>query len=175
MLATIRSFFSEKNVLEVETPLLGHSTVTDVYIQSLQLNTKIRSKSKTLYLQPSPEYSMKRLLGAGIGPIYQICKAFREGETSMRHNPEFTILEWYQPGYSMTDLMNEVEQLLFELLGYETISRYSYHEVFLEKLDIDPHTITVEDLEVVTRERIDINGGDLGKTDYLQLFLAHVF
>ena len=69
----------------------------------------------------------------------------------------------------MTDLMNEVEQLLFELLGYETISRYSYHEVFLEKLDIDPHTITVEDLEVVTRERIDINGGDLGKTDYLQL------
>jgi len=174
MLATIRSFFSEKNVLEVETPLLGHSTVTDVYIQSLQLNTNIRSKSKPLYLQTSPEFSMKRLLGAGIGPIYQICKAFREGETSMRHNPEFTILEWYQPGYSMTDLMNEVEQLLFELLGYETISRYSYHEVFLEKLDIDPHTITVEDLEVVTRERIDIYGGDLGKTDYLQLLMAHV-
>ena len=117
---------------------------------------------------------MKRLLGAGIGPIYQICKAFREGETSTRHNPEFTILEWYQPGYSMTDLMDEVEQLLVELLGYETISRYSYREVFLEKLDIDPHAITVEDLEVVARERIDIYGGDLSKTDYLQLLMAHV-
>ena len=94
MLAKIRSFFSEKNVLEVETPLLGNSTVTDVYIQSLHLNIKIRSKSETLYLQTSPEYSMKRLLGSGIGPIYQICKAFRAGETSTRHNPEFTILEW---------------------------------------------------------------------------------
>lgn len=174
MLAKIRSFFSEKNVLEVETPLLGHSTVTDVYIQSLQLNTKIRGKSKTLYLQTSPEYAMKRLLGSGIGPIYQICKAFREGESSTRHNPEFTMLEWYRPGYSMTDMMDEVEQLLVELLACEPISRYSYREVFLEKLDIDPHAITLEDLEVVTRERIDIYGGDLGKTDYLQLLMAHV-
>lgn len=174
ILEKIRSFFSEKNVLEVETPLLGNSTVTDVYIQSLHLNTKIRSKSETLYLQTSPEYSMKRLLGSGIGPIYQICKAFRAGETSTRHNPEFTILEWYQPGYSMTDLMDEVEQLLVELLGYETISRYSYREVFLEKLDIDPHTITLEDLELVARGRIDIYAEDLGKTDYLQLLMAHV-
>lgn len=174
MLAKIRHFFSDRNVLEVETPLLAHCTVTDVFIQSLRLETKLRGRTETLYLQTSPEYSMKRLLGSGIGPIYQICKAFREGETSTRHNPEFTMLEWYQPGYTMTALMDEVEQLLSVLLGYENISRYSYREVFLEKLDIDPHSISVEDLEVATRKKIDIYGGDLGKSDYLQLLMAHV-
>ena len=174
MLAKIRHFFSDRNVLEVETPLLAHCTVTDVFIQSLRLETKLRGRTETLYLQTSPEYSMKRLLGSGIGPIYQICKAFREGETSTRHNPEFTMLEWYQPGYTMTALMDAVEQLLSVLLGYENISRYSYREVFLEKLDIDPHSISVEDLEVATRKRIDIYDGDLGKSDYLQLLMAHV-
>jgi lysyl-tRNA synthetase class 2 len=174
MLARIRDFFAEKNVLEVETPLLANATVTDVYIESLQVNTKFKGKSKILYLQTSPEFSMKRLLGSGSGPIYQICKAFREGETSTRHNPEFTMLEWYQPGYSMTALMDEVAQLLAVLLNYKEIPRYSYREVFLEKLDIDPHAITLEDLAIVTRDKIDIYSRDLGKTEYLQLLMAHV-
>lgn len=174
VLVKIRGFFAEKNVLEVETPLLANATVTDVYIESLQVNTKLRGKSKSLYLQTSPEFSMKRLLASGSGPIYQICKAFREGETSTRHNPEFTILEWYQPGYSMTALMDEVGQLLAALLNYKEFPRYSYREVFLEKLDIDPHAISLEDLATVTRDKIDIYGRDLGKTECLQLLMAHV-
>ena len=115
-LANIRQFFANNKVLEVETPLLARTTATDVYIQSLEISNPLNATAQTFYLQTSPEFAMKRLLGSGSGPIYQICKAFRQGETSKRHNPEFTMLEWYQPGYSMEDLMQEVEQLVDALL-----------------------------------------------------------
>ncbi|PCJ16927.1 MAG: elongation factor P lysine(34) lysyltransferase [SAR86 cluster bacterium] len=172
ILSNIRRFFAQKNVLEVETPLLAHSTATDVHIQSLSVENSASTKSETLFLQTSPEFAMKRLLGAGVGPIFQICKAFRQDESSKQHNPEFTMLEWYQPGYSMMDLIDEVEQLIQSLINCGSIPRLSYRDIFLEYFDIDPHNISLEDLKSLTNERMDINSDDLNKTDYLQLLLG---
>jgi elongation factor P--(R)-beta-lysine ligase len=171
-LAKIRIFFAAKNVLEVETPLLAHSTVTDVYIQSLAVNRSAATSEETLYLQTSPEFSMKRLLGIGIGPIYQICKAFRQGESSKQHNPEFTMLEWYQPGYSMNDLMDEVEQLVKSLLNCAAVSRISYRDIFLQHFDIDPHSISLEELGELANRKMDLSSDDLDKTDFLQLLFG---
>jgi len=172
ILANIRQFFADNNVLEVETPLLARTTATDVYIQSLEIANPLIDVPETLYLQTSPEYAMKRLLGSGAGPIYQICKAFRQGESSNRHNPEFTILEWYQPGYTMDDLMQQVEQLVDTLLAYGRIPRLAYRELFQEHLHFDPHTISLESLKDVASRRMELSGGQLSKTDYLQLLLA---
>ena len=171
-LSKIRNFFAQRNVLEIETPLLAHSTATDVYIQSLTIDSQAAESNETLYLQTSPEFSMKRLLASGIGPIYQICKAFRQGETSKQHNPEFTMLEWYQPDYSMDDLMDEVEQLVQSILSCEAASRFSYRDVFLYHFDFDPHSISHEDLKSLTSKKMDLNSDDLKKTDFLQLLLG---
>ena len=122
VLAEIRRFFAEREVMEVETPLLGTSTVTDVHLQSFEVRAHDLSEIP-LFLQTSPEYAMKRLLAAGSGPIYQIAKAFRSGERSRLHNPEFTLIEWYRPGFSLTDLMDEVEQLITCLLSRQKIPR----------------------------------------------------
>jgi len=172
ILANIRQFFANNKVLEVETPLLARTTATDVYIQSLEISNPLNNPAQTFYLQTSPEFAMKRLLGSGSGPIYQICKAFRQGETSKRHNPEFTMLEWYQPGYSMEDLMHEVEQLIDALLAYGPIQRLSYRELFQEHLDFDPHTISLESLKDIANRRFELGSDKLSKTDYLQLLLG---
>lgn len=169
ILAKIRRFFASKNVLEVETPLLSRSTATDVYIQSLEV---VAAKEK-FYLQTSPEFAMKRLLGSGVGPIYQICKAFRQGEVSKSHRPEFTMLEWYQPGYSMLDLMVEVEQLVDDLLSCGAIPRLSYRALFQEYLGIDPHAISLEALESLALSKMEISSEKLSRTDYLQLLLGN--
>lgn len=150
ILAKIRDFFKKRDVLEVETPLLSHATVTDVHLQSFKTDyfSTADSSSESLYLQTSPEFAMKRLLAAGSGPIYQICKAFRnEGESGRFHNPEFTMLEWYRPGFDHKDLMDETDALLQEILQTSAAERYSYLDVFLRYTDLNPHTASIEDLK----------------------------
>lgn len=112
MLAGAREFFASRGVLEVETPLLSAGAVTDPHIESL--STEVGGSR--VYLCPSPEYAMKRLLAAGAGDIYQICKAFRDGERGRWHNPEFTLIEWYRVGFDDAALMSEVEALIGRLL-----------------------------------------------------------
>jgi lysyl-tRNA synthetase class 2 len=116
-LASIRHFFLGRGVIEVETPLLSHGTVSDVYLSALRCGLHIPGEveARNLYLQTSPEFAMKRLLAAGSGDIYQICKAFRNGESGRLHNPEFTILEWYRIGFDHHRLMDEVDDLDEEL------------------------------------------------------------
>ena len=170
VLAEVRCFFADRAVMEVETPLLGTSTVTDVHLQSFEVRTH-DPLQLPLFLQTSPEYAMKRLLAAGSGPIYQIAKAFRSGERSRLHNPEFTLIEWYRPGFSLADLMDEVEQFIMRLLCRQKIPRYSYRELFRKHLNLDPHTITLQELQRHSDELIDVRGADLEATDYLQLLM----
>lgn len=171
LLANIRAFFAERGVLEVETPLLASHTVSDVNLESFPVNAP--SLSATRYLQTSPEYAMKRLLAAGSGPIYQICKAFRQEEISRLHNPEFTLLEWYRPDFSLHELMDEVSDLLYVLLEEQDIPRFSYGDVFARYLQIDPHSIEEQALQKLTRQHIELGAAHLDATDCLQLLMNH--
>ncbi len=141
VLAAIRDFFAEKSVLEVETPLLGITTGTDPQLDFFVTQLDRDAKNKALYLQTSPEFAMKRLLAAGSGSIFQICKAFRNGEIGRLHNPEFTILEWYRVGFDLEQLMQEVAELMFRLSDIFdialSIEKYSYSEIFNHYTDLD--------------------------------------
>lgn len=118
-----------------------------------------------LWLVTSPEHSMKRLLAAGSGPIFQITRAFRDGERGRLHNPEFAILEWYRPGWDHGALMGEVEDLVRAVLSGEgappdlaaevsgTFERLTYREAFLRAAGVDPFAAPVSELEAVARER----------------------
>ncbi len=174
VLARIRRFFAERNVLEVETPLLAPATVTDLHIDSIPAGVEIKGSPQTFYLQTSPEYAMKRLLAAGSGACYQICKSFRQGDAGARHNPEFTMLEWYRPDFSLEELMDEIEQLLREFLPQASIPRLSYRELFRQHLEIDPHRIKLEALRRLTRKRLPVDAAELDATDCLQLLLGQV-
>ena len=112
MLADIRRFFAERSVLEVETPLLSHGIGTDPQLEFFTTEYCLPPLQQTLFLQTSPEFAMKRLLAAGSGSIYQICKAFRNGESGRFHNPEFTMLEWYRVGFKLPQLMDEIADLI---------------------------------------------------------------
>ncbi len=115
MLAAAREFFAVRGVLEVETPVLSAAAVSDPQIESL--STQVAGMEAPAYLCTSPEYAMKRLLAAGSGDIYQICKVFRDAERGRWHNPEFTLLEWYRLGFDDAALMAEVEALIVHLLA----------------------------------------------------------
>jgi lysyl-tRNA synthetase class 2 len=172
-LATIRHFFLGRDVLEVETPLLASSTVPDVYIESIAVEVKDGNASQQNFLQTSPEFFMKRLLASGSGSIYQIAKAFRQEEKGTRHNIEFTLLEWYRLSYSLDQLMTELEQLVQEILDCGPILRFTYREIFQQHLQIDPHQITLDELQQLASTEVDLSGKDLSKTDYLQLLLSN--
>ena len=150
ILKKLRRFFDERNVLEVETPILSSATVTDPNIDSF--TTRYEGPGQLdipeLYLQTSPEYAMKRLLAAGSGAIFQICKVFRQAERGSLHNPEFTMLEWYRPGYDHCQLMAEIDELVRSLSTesklFEASKYYTYSEVFQNQLGIDPIQVKSE-------------------------------
>ncbi len=145
VLAQIRTFFQQRDVLEVETPLLAAATVTDPHLASL--SSRLGGEDgRQLFLQTSPEYAMKRLLASGGGAIYQICKAFRDGESGRLHNPEFTMLEWYRPGFSLEELMAEVDELLRLVLGTEPARRCSLRQAVMTHAGFDPHVASAQDL-----------------------------
>jgi len=149
MLATIRQFFADRNVMEVDTPALSQATVTDVHLQSFS-TTFVGpgfADGQRLYLQTSPEFHMKRLLCAGSGAIYQLCKSFRNEESGRYHNPEFTMLEWYRPDFDHLDLVNEVDQLLQLTLNTPPCETKTYQQDFIELTGIDPLSTTLERLQ----------------------------
>ena len=112
----IREFFFAEEFVEVETPLLVPSPGTDVYIDPIQVDVTTRDGVSPRYLHTSPEFAMKRLLGEGHQKIFQLCKAFRDGEQTARHAFEFTILEWYRAGVEVDVIIDDVERLCRSVL-----------------------------------------------------------
>lgn len=173
-LARIREFFYRREVLEVETPLLATATVTDPHLHSMAVAAVHPGNRGAHFLQTSPEFAMKRLLASGSGSIYQLCKAFRAQESGGRHNPEFTMLEWYRVGFDEWQLMDEVEALVRELVPCSAIARLSYAALFQQHLGIDPHVCDRSDLLALARARLDLHQADYSRDDLLQLLLAQV-
>ena len=158
MLARIRAYYAQEQVLEVETPNLCTTVGTDPYLDYLTAGTgsSIDGSEHCLYLQTSPEFAMKRLLAAGSGSIYQICKAFRNGEFGRCHNPEFTILEWYRVGYDLKQLMDDIDRLLGPILGLDIPGkRFTYQQVFLDHCRLDPLEAAVAEFKNFAQEAGD--------------------
>jgi len=174
--SVIRKFFSEKNVLEVETPVFSKSGNTDPFIQSLTANFSISAdREEIYYAQTSPEFAMKRLLANGSDSIYQICKVFRVGEMGRRHNPEFSMLEWYRIGLSYHELMNEISELLKVLGVSDHSQRMSYKDLFYQYLKIDLCNVSVDHLKnCAAKSKIDVIGLDDNFDDWLNLLLSHL-
>lgn len=161
LLARIRDFFAARGVLEVDTPTLAAAGVTDVHLENFvtRFTGPGMAEGQNLYLQTSPEFHMKRLLAAGSGPIYQICKAYRNEESGRLHNPEFTMLEWYRPGFDHHRLMDEMAELLRRVLGCDEPERLSYRTAFEQTLGVCPLTASLSELRAA--------GQGLGADDLL--------
>lgn len=166
----IRSFFSDRDVLEVDVPVLASAAVTDPHIDSITA----RCGESDVYLQTSPEFFMKRMLCAGSGPIFSLGKAFRNGEVGRKHNPEFTMLEWYRPGLDDQQLMDEVQALMLSVLEIGQIQRLSYQQVFEKHLHIDPHTASLEQLRQLAKQHADIDWDDNCRDTWLDILMTHV-
>jgi elongation factor P--(R)-beta-lysine ligase len=174
LLGQIRRFFHDRQVLEVETPILSAAAGTDPALDPLHTTVQgAGSKEQSYYLQTSPEFAMKRLLASGSGPIYQLAKSFRNGEAGKKHNPEFTMLEWYRPEYSLTQLMDEVEELVSLVLGLAKAERLTYRELFLRHLGIDPLTSSAEALKKVARVKLDVSFDSDDADQWLDLLFSH--
>ena len=163
----LRDFFQQRNVMEVETPLLGQAASTDVHLASLSVGDQ-------QFLQTSPEFAMKRLLAAGSGAIYQICKSFRQGESGKRHNPEFTMLEWYRPDFDHFQLMAEVAELIISLLGERSVRQLSYRSAFAQVLGIDPHLADVSALLALAEQYTGYQADGENRDTLLDLLMSQV-
>jgi len=170
LLRATREFFYVRQVLEVETPALSQAANTDPYIDSF----KIQGPQQR-YLHTSPEYPMKRLLAAGSGDIYQICKVWRDEPASRQHNAEFSMLEYYRLGFDLKQLMQEVESLLLNLVPHllKDSNYQTYAALFLDKLGFNPHTISDDDLQRCVNEQVPSFDGSLSRQGALDLLLTH--
>jgi lysyl-tRNA synthetase class 2 len=176
ILRTIRDFFYARDVMEVETPSLSGASVTDVHLASF--NTTFigpgHAEGLPLFLQTSPEFAMKRLLAAGSGAIFQLCKAFRNEEAGSHHNPEFTMLEWYRPGFDEFALMDEMDELMQLILTVDPAQRLTYQHAFKSVLGLDPLTAGIEQLQQLACEHgfADIANNETHKETLLQLLFC---
>jgi lysyl-tRNA synthetase class 2 len=179
LLSGIREYFQRTGVLEVETPVCSASANTDPALESLTTGYvgPEHPGGTRLYLQTSPEFAMKRLLAAGSGPIFQICKAFRNSESGRLHNPEFTLLEWYRPGFDQHRLMQEVAELVNSLLPVpRPVESLSYGDAFQRFLGVDPHGASAETLRECAMDYglPGVAGLQLDRDGWADLLLTHV-
>ena len=175
--ALIRRFFVAGGALEVETPIASHAGLTDPALESWRTAWTGPTGVEPLWLHTSPEFPMKRLLAAGSGPIYQICKVFRDGERGRRHHPEFTLLEWYRPGWDLERLIAEVAELVRQALGQpeRPVEILSYRQLFRDRLAIDPLHATLAELAACARGQgiAGVEQLSLDHDGWLDLLLTH--
>jgi lysyl-tRNA synthetase class 2 len=170
--ALVRAFFADRNVLEVETPILSHAGNTDRNIQSF--STRFAGRSDA-WLRTSPEFALKRLLAAGVGDCYELGRVFRDGEAGRRHNPEFTMLEWYRVGWDHRALIDEVAGLLQAALALVdrrvAVEKLSYRELFVARAGVDPFEATTAQLHDALAD-FGVCTDGLSRDDWLNLILT---
>jgi len=174
----IRAFFFERRVLEVETPILSAAGNTEPNIDSFttSFHGHVDAGARERWLRTSPEYPLKRLLAAGVGDCYELGRVFRNGEAGGRHNPEFTMLEWYRVGQDHRQLAAEVVDLVqgaLALVGRQAaVQVCSYRQLFGDMLGLDPLTAPIEALQQpLAASRLDPEG--LTRDDWLDLLITH--
>ena len=176
--AEVRAFFAARGVLEVETPILSQAGNTDPNIASFALEFSGRTDGapRTRWLRTSPEYPLKRLLGAGLGDCYELGRVFRDGEAGGRHNPEFTMLEWYRLGWDHARLARETVELVHAALALvgrsAEVDTVTYRDLYQRELGIDPMTATDEALRDALGD-IAIDPAGLLRDDWLDLLMTH--
>ncbi|WNH52575.1 EF-P lysine aminoacylase EpmA [Stenotrophomonas oahuensis] len=176
--ALIRSFFAERDVLEVETPILSQAGNTEPNIESFQtrFSGHVSAGSALRWLRTSPEYPLKRLLAAGVGDCYELGRVFRNGEAGGRHNPEFTMLEWYRIGWNHHQLVEETVALVRAALALvqreASLTVVDYRGLYIQQVGVDPFAATLEQLQAPLADvRIDADG--LTRDDWLDLLMTH--
>ena len=176
MLKRARDFFEQRNVLEVDTPILSRFAVSDPQIESIEVSLALDTKS-SWFLQTSPEYCMKRLLSAGYPDIYEICKVFRDGESGRHHQPEFTMVEWYRLDFTLKEIMQETVDFVSCVLEKERIKEppvfLSYAQAFSEFAGVDYSTANAGTLADLLEADDDLRTslGDQ-REEWLNLVLA---
>jgi len=170
LLATVRQFFADRDVLEVETPVLSFHGAMDPGIDSIRAGW---DGGFSGFLQSSPEYHMKRLLAAGYGPMYQVFRAFRAGEAGRRHNPEFSLLEWYRPGFTMSQLMDEVAALVMAVLGCDEPTICSYRDLFYARTGLDPMRAELPEMQKAAARVSGLAAKDLSFDQSLDVLMSH--
>jgi lysyl-tRNA synthetase class 2 len=174
----VRVFFSARQVLEVETPVLSAAGNTDPNMQgfSTTFNGHVDAGARERWLRTSPEYPLKRLLAAGVGDCYELGRVFRTGEAGGRHNPEFTMLEWYRLGWDHRRLMQEtivlVEAALALVQRRAEVRITTYRQLFLDELGIDPLRASIDELRAPLAA-FGIGPEGLGRDDWLDLLITH--
>lgn len=174
----VRDFFQARNVLEVETPVLSRwgNTEPNIASFSLEFSGRTDGAPRTRWLRTSPEFALKRLLAAGIGDCYELGRVFRDGEAGGRHNPEFTLLEWYRVGWDHLQLLQETVALVQEALALvgrtASLQVTTFRDLYRDRLGIDPLT----DDDAVLRHAlgdIRIDPAGLTRDDWLDLLMTH--
>jgi len=178
LFAQIRRFFAQRNVLEVETPMLSAAANTDPNIHSFatRFSGRVDGAPRERWLRTSAEFAQKRLLASGVGDCYELGRVFRDGEAGRRHNPEFTMLEWYRVGWDHRRLMDETIELVqatLVLTGKRTsVHKTSYRDLFVHALDVDPFAATEPELQAALGD-VRVNADGLSRDDWLDLLLTH--
>lgn len=176
--ALFRQFFAERQVLEVETPVLSRAGNTEPNIASfsLQFSGRTDGAPRTRWLRTSPEFSLKRMLAAGVGDCYELGRVFRDGEAGVRHNPEFTMLEWYRLGWDHLRLLDETVKLLqatLALVGRSASARtVTFRQLYQERLQLDPFQASVQQLQAALGNVV-IDPAGLVRDDWLDLLMTH--
>ncbi|MDP1609138.1 MAG: EF-P lysine aminoacylase EpmA [Chlamydiales bacterium] len=173
-LAAARAFFAERKVLEVDCGALRRCPPLDANIDAMTVNV---FDAEIGYLHTSPEYAMKKLLTLGSGDIYFLGHVYRKGELGPRHNPEFTMAEWYRLNYQLTDMIDETCQFLSLFTGNLPKRILSYQDAFSSSIHLDPETASTEDLLEAARQcHIDLplDAISWGKNTLVHLLLTHV-
>lgn len=176
--AMVRRFFAQREVLEVETPILSAAGNTEPNIDSFHTDFSGHrdAGARRRWLRTSPEFPLKRLLAAGVGDCYELGRVFRNGEAGGRHNPEFTMLEWYRVGWDHHRLIDETASLVQQALALvgrvATLQVIDYRTLYLQRVGVDPFEASIAELRLPLAG-VQIDAAGLGRDDWLDLLMTH--